>query len=382
MEQPMSGEASRPTWTYAQVAARIGKSVSTVERWVALGLIPFHRRGRLIRFYPREIEEWLENNDLPGDNRIQPVHPVKRGGAQYVYPSQTLGDEVHCWCGEPLDHEWPGKGAGAPHPHEHERMQQVVVVEHDNPAPEWRRIDRDHMRGFHASLKAFLTKCVNEDRLAWRGISNGVLLFPPDGSNAISVYCRNNDGQLRSLTTWYAAHVLAYAEPVDEPVDETAVRRLAEEVNDPEEHPVRPAPEEWHPYLTTGGQSHQFFETNGVMIRCRECVGLSSAYETPIGEVRGLGGHVRMAHRDTEDLRTPEALEKSVDSRRYNRLHERVTAAVELLAETVGYTASNESLERENERLKTELARETRRADDAEARVRLMREAWQGLDDA
>jgi excisionase family DNA binding protein len=380
MEQPMSGEVSRPTWSYAQVAARIGKSVSTVEKWVALGLIPFHRQGRLVRFYPREIEEWLENNDLPGDNRIKPVHPSKRGGAQYVYPSQTLGDEVHCWCGEPLDHDWAGKATGAPHPHEHEGTQQVVVVEHDNPAPEWRRIERHDVRGFHAALKAFLVRCVNEDRLPWRGISNAILLFPPDGSNAISVYCRNNDGQMRSLTTWYAAHVQPYADD-DKPVDEEAVRRLAEEVNDPQEHPV-PATEGWHPYLTTGGDSHQFFETDGTIIRCRECVGTPTAYETPITEVRGLGGHARMVHRDTENLRTPDALEKSVDSRRYNRLHEKVTAAVELLAETVGYTASNEGLERENERLKADLAREKRRADDAVARLQLMKEAMRGLDDA
>lgn len=25
-------------------------------------------------------------------------------------------DDVRCWCGEPLDHPWPGKDDGAPHP--------------------------------------------------------------------------------------------------------------------------------------------------------------------------------------------------------------------------------------------------------------------------
>ncbi len=380
----MNGEARPPTMTYAQVAALCGRSVSTIEKWVKTGLIPFHRVGRNVRFDPAEIRRWLDENDIQGDNRIQPVHPLRRGGAQYVYPHQTLGDDVHCWCGQLLDHDWEGKDRGAPHPHEHEGIQQVVVVEQqaNNPAPEWRRIEKGAMRGFHATLKAFLVQCINTDRLPWRAINNGILLFPPDGSNAISVYCRNNDSQVRSLRTWYAAHVEPWLKADDEDL-----QRLAETVNDPVEHPARepdpepePAEDEWHPYLHSGGEVSQWFETDGTIVRCRVCVGTGTAYETTVDEVRGLGGHIRMAHRDTEALRTPEALAKAVDSKRYNRLHEKVLVAVELLAETVGYGGSTAELERENERLKTELAAEKQRADDAEARVRLMKEAFRGLE--
>lgn len=28
----------------------------------------------------------------------------------------TLGELGHCWCGEPHNHDWPGKADGAPHP--------------------------------------------------------------------------------------------------------------------------------------------------------------------------------------------------------------------------------------------------------------------------
>jgi hypothetical protein len=31
-------------------------------------------------------------------------------------PQDTLGSRAVCWCGEPFDHEWPGKSDGAEHP--------------------------------------------------------------------------------------------------------------------------------------------------------------------------------------------------------------------------------------------------------------------------
>lgn len=38
----------------------------------------------------------------------------KGGAAQNL---TTLGEHGGCWCGEPYDHEWPGKADGEPHPH-------------------------------------------------------------------------------------------------------------------------------------------------------------------------------------------------------------------------------------------------------------------------
>jgi len=370
--------------TYAQTAALVGKSVSTVERWVRNQNIPFHRIGRSIRFDASELRQWLEENEITTDNRIRPVRPLKkRPGAQHVYPSQTLGDEEHCWCGDLIGHDWVGKDTGAPHPHDHERKQQVVIVE-QNTEPRNNRIERNDLRGYHATLKSFIVQCVNVDGLRWRGQGNSVLLFPPDDSQPVTVYCRNNDSQMRSLKQWYAAHV----EP-QKTVTEETVLRLAEEVNDPEEHPAKePAPEptpesEWATYLGTDGEPSEFYETDGTTVRCRLCVGTSTHYETDTTRITGLGGHVRMNHTDTTSLRTPEALEKRADSRRYNRLHDKVKAAVELLAETIDYTPSAVKVtewEREIERLRHELEKETKRADDAVARVKLMQEAFRGLE--
>ena len=372
----MSSGAAPPTLTYAQVASMVGKSVSTIEKWVKYGEIPYHRTGRNVRFDRAEITRWLEENELTGDNRIQPVHPGRRGGAQYVYPSQTLGDEFHCWCGDLVDHDWEGKSKGAPHPHDHEGIQQVVVVEQrtERQVPEWRRIERGALRGYHAALKAFLIKCINTDGLPWKPEQNSITVYPPDRTPAITVNCRNNDAQMRSLNVWYEAHVKPYIEEVDE----NTVVALAEKVNDPVEHPVRPA-EPWTPYTHTDGEVSEWFETDGTTIRCRVCVGTDVAYETTIDEVRGLGGHVRMVHRETENMRTPEALAKATDSKRYNRLHAQVKVAVELLAETIGFTGGPEQ-QQEITRLQHALEKETQRANDLEARLRLMNEAFRGLE--
>lgn len=371
----MSGEPVPQALTYAQVAAMVGKSVSTVEKWVSNRNIPFHREGRNVRFDPLEIRQWLEDNEFTGDNRIQPVRPLRRGGAQYVYPSQTLGDEEHCWCGDRIGHDWEGKTRGAPHPHDHQGRQQVVMVEQRSErVPDWKRVERGALRGYHAVLKAFLIKCINTDGLSWKPDQNAINVYPPDGTPPMTVRCQNNNSQMRTLDAWYNAHV----KPFIDDVDEGTVVALAEKVNDPEEHPARkPVPQPtWQPYVHTDGEVSEFFETDNATIRCRLCVGTGTAYETPYTEVRGLGGHVRMVHRDAENLRTPEALAKATDSKRYNRLLEQVQVAVELLAETVGFTGTTEKVER----LEHALEKERRRADAAEERLRKMQEAFRGLE--
>jgi prophage DNA circulation protein len=130
------------------------------------------------------------------------------------------------------------------------------------------------------------------------------------------------------------------------------------------------------PYITGDGVESEFFVTDGKMVWCRLCEGTDSAYSTPVTETRGLGGHIRMHHRDTDNLYGPEAREKALDSRRYNRLRDRVQAAVELLAETIDYTHDDARVVE----LEHALEKERKRADDAEARIKLMQEAFRGLE--
>lgn len=368
--------------TIPEVAAWFAKTTASIERMVARSEIPFRVIDETVRFSYRELVDWLEAQE--GDNRIRPVRLTPKGGSRTVYPRHLQGS-TNCWCGEPLDHEWPGKDTGAPHPPE-ERKQAVVVVREEQSQNA--KIERKQLRGYHSTLQNFLIQCINHDGLSWRQTKNEVILYPPDNSRPISVYGHNSDQQMRSLRPWYANHV----EPSLRVKPEDVVK-LAEAKNS-EEHPVQstentltfsdtPAkPEDYLPPLTTGttewttyfgtdGEPNEFFETNGVTVRCKECVGTEKHYETPVTEVTGLGGHIRMNHRDRSNLTTPEAKEKSIYVRRFNRLEERVRQAMVLLAdyepvdemevlnlrdEVIALKAMNKDLTEENGQLKARIA--------------------------
>jgi hypothetical protein len=40
---------------------------------------------------------------------------VRRRALAHAY-TETLGSDDTCWCGEPVNHYWPGQEDGAPHP--------------------------------------------------------------------------------------------------------------------------------------------------------------------------------------------------------------------------------------------------------------------------
>ena len=46
-------------WDKMQVAEYLKVSKATINVWVALGFIPYFRIGRLIRFNPDEIKDWI-----------------------------------------------------------------------------------------------------------------------------------------------------------------------------------------------------------------------------------------------------------------------------------------------------------------------------------
>jgi len=45
-----------------ELAAKLGVSRATIDRWRANGM-PYQKiGGRLVRFVPSEVEKWIENN--------------------------------------------------------------------------------------------------------------------------------------------------------------------------------------------------------------------------------------------------------------------------------------------------------------------------------
>lgn len=342
------------------------------------------QRGRPNAYFARikaEQEEELEQREhgdtFSGDFRG--TRPAPRGGAAHVRPDHTLGTDELCWCGQPLGHDWPGKSVGAKHPKE----SNVSVDTGTLP-----NLDRKDLRAYHRRLQDFIVNCVNVEGLRYRMTKNSVLLFPNDGTSPMSVYARNTDRQLRQLQKWYIEHVYQAEEVTPE-----EIRRLADAKNNPAEHPKaeRPAeidaitvnapaehpqyqdtpadPEEylppvstdeWHPYVTNEGVTSPRIVTNGTRWRCTDCANTDHPLDSD--NIRSVGGHNRIYHTDTSNLRSDEAKQKAVETRRANLIaNSKINQAIELLIDFAGYELPQADT--------AELEALTMRVTDAEARA-------------
>jgi hypothetical protein len=253
-------------------------------------------------------------------------------------------------------------------------------------------LERKHLRAYHRKLQDFIIRATNVDGLRYRLNRNSIVLYPLDDSLPMTVYARSNERQVRSINQWYAKHgpqqVKVPAIVVDDPEDgdevtvEEAVPNFldwaptAEEVPSPTDEPTPPPAEDdehWSQYIGSNGEPIQNFETDGAWYRCTICRGTATEYisDTPVG----IGGHIRMNHTDTTGLFTPEAREKGLDTKRFNRLSRQVTEALDILVKSVDYQQHNTAAEKKIARLERENADLTRRLEEAEARLALIRES-------
>jgi hypothetical protein len=75
-------------------------------------------------------------------------------------PQDTLGSQDVCWCGEPFNHEWPGKADGAEHPKEGDDVKErrdelTALLEQGAPyAPEQLRRIAELMELLYSDEKA------------------------------------------------------------------------------------------------------------------------------------------------------------------------------------------------------------------------------------
>jgi excisionase family DNA binding protein len=66
-------ERAKPVQRYLKavdIAQRFGVSSRTVWNWVAQGIIPYYRVGRLVFFEPEDIKSMLERNRYVGQHRM------------------------------------------------------------------------------------------------------------------------------------------------------------------------------------------------------------------------------------------------------------------------------------------------------------------------
>jgi hypothetical protein len=329
------------------------------------------------------------------DGAVRGVSQGPHGGQQTVKPEDTTGSLTYCWCGLPFDHDWPGKDQGRKHPREEATVTQAGATSEQ-------RIERRQLRAYNDDLVDVIVEAVNGYHARYRMQKNGIVLFPPDGTTGITLNARASARQVKSARLWFLRHCVGVGEdgePTNPLVKDATVlaedheirsAKLGEDLRAtaqaeldemreaaPETSVTDVAPqgeEPWVVYVGSDGAPSEYMETNGTIIRCKVCKGTDDAYETD--NARGLGGHIRIKHRDVTNMYDADARAKALESRRLNRLTAQVREAVENLGKAIGYEPPAPPVDTSQiEALKAENAALLKRAEEAEARIALMREA-------
>lgn len=265
-----------------------------------------------------------------------------------------------CPCGMPKMHQLLGTPCG-----DIEAMERKMA----EATPTNAHLERRDLRAFHRKLQDFCLRVCNVEGYAYRRSRNAIIIYPPDGSEPITIHARNTERQLRSINQWYAKHNPSVTEvSADTTVDVTVTPATLY----PLPTPVIHDPDDWQTHFSDNGDPVENFETNGHVWRCRLCVGTPDAYES--SSPTGIGGHNRMKHSDTTSMFSPEARAKGIDTKRFNRLSRQIESAVVTLAGSIGWEAGP-GVQEKMAALEAENADLRRKLGEAEARLALMREA-------
>ena len=57
-----------PWFSVEEIARHLGVSKETIYRWLEKGQIPAHRLGKLWKFKPSEVDEWVMRGDAKSEN--------------------------------------------------------------------------------------------------------------------------------------------------------------------------------------------------------------------------------------------------------------------------------------------------------------------------
>lgn len=324
------------------------------------------------------------------DGAVTATRQGTHGGEKNV--TTATGSIDYCWCGLPFGHDWPGKDQNRKHPKE---MSDMTTT----GATSQQRIERRQLRAYNDDIVDVITEAVNGYHARYRMQKNGIVLFPPDGTQGITLNARASARQVKSARLWFLRHCVGVGEdgeainPLVSDVevlkedhdrrlgrvseeDRQEMRKVIDEIktdpaNDetsvtdvPEPEPEHVEP--WVPYVGSDGEENEFFETDGTTLRCKV-----DGYVAESS--RSIGGHIRTSHRDTTSLHSPEARAKATESKRLNRVTREVAETIERLSAVIGFTVQPdptvvEALQAENAALR-------KRAEDAEAKLQLIREA-------
>lgn len=328
------------------------------------------------------------------DSGYRGVPGVPHGGSKTVKATDTNGSMDFCWCGLTYDHDWPGKALGRKHPPKEADMPATTPEEQP-------RIERRALRAYHADLADIILTAVNEYGTKYRITAHSVILYPLDQTKPYAINARNGERQVKGARAWFVRHCIpediairdAAKKPAvsTKPVDEDAVKELAEMMNSEEhlpkleEHGVQPAEaqaetpqqpakapakkaavkkaapapdpqpvaaetthssepvagepvssEEWVPYVKGKDKGKEEVSTRYVInkdgqVKCLECEG-----HPIIGGKRSTGGHTRTHHTDTSTLWGPEAKAKANETYFTNKAKAEIEGAIAVLNKVIG----------------------------------------------
>jgi hypothetical protein len=282
--------------------------------------------------------------------------------------------QAGCECGLPFEHVLVGTPCGDFHAF-HRKVEEMSEQPHSDV------LERRDLRAYHKKIADFLIQAVNTEGCRYRITRNNIILYPPDGSAAVTVYARSSDRQFRSLVQWRAKHVVASV--TDEAEAESPAEHLSvvpsPDVTDEPDETQMPLLEvdpallvgEWDQHYGDDGEPVTGIETNGQLWRCALCWGTDQQYIA--NHPRGIAGHRRIRHSE-HDFYTTEIIARRVDGLRFNRLTRQIEEAVTVLATTIGWEVGPKVNERITE-LEAEVATMRTRAEEAEAKLALVRES-------
>jgi hypothetical protein len=331
-----------------------------------------------------------------------------RGGVQRVIARDVIG-AFPCWCQGELcwvdvktgEQDWPGKRMGKPHPSRLEQQVVALIKEGlDEMVHMQETLTRDEVKKYPRAVGDLLMTLVNDCSIRCRVIDGGhLLLYPPDGqSRPFKVSSTRSEKATlgfieRQFIAAYDVKMPKKEKPVGEPTQTiapaTTEKVRVERPSPPvEARPLPVAPTEpdtktvWTRAKHTRTGEPLEWETDGKVFRCLVCKREGKEWTT---EVRyAMTGHMRAAH-NPEGLHTPEARAKQAETRRLHRVQERVAEAVAILQDAAGLEGHDEKIEALEARIEemaealaqvtAERDAATKRADDAEARVALIRES-------
>ncbi len=56
----------------AEIAYKLGMSISTIRKWVHYGFLPHVKLGRAVRFREKDVEAWIEERTEKGRATLAP----------------------------------------------------------------------------------------------------------------------------------------------------------------------------------------------------------------------------------------------------------------------------------------------------------------------